>query len=63
MQGGTLDGMTEHVQAGLLGRKAGKGFFQYKNGKSTRELNPEAVAIIAKHSTSPRTRALSMLMC
>ncbi len=50
-QGGTLEAMTAHVEAGYLGRKAGKGFFLYKDGKSTRELNPGAVAILAKYST------------
>ena len=51
VQGGTLEAMTAHVEAGYLGRKAGKGFFLYKDGKSTRELNPGATAILAKYST------------
>jgi 3-hydroxyacyl-CoA dehydrogenase len=53
VQGGNIDGMKAHVDAGLLGRKAGKGFYSFKDGKSTRELNPEAVAILKRFRMCP----------
>lgn len=59
MGGGTLEAMTAHVEAGYLGRKAGKGFFLYKDGKSTRELNPGATAILAKYKKSDSAKNLS----
>lgn len=49
MSGGNPQFMEQMVARGMLGRKAGKGFYLYpKNGKkgAAKQLNPEAIALI-----------------
>ncbi|CAM9467299.1 unnamed protein product [Chrysoparadoxa australica] len=47
MSGGKAEVMSKLVEAGLLGRKAGKGFYTYNEGKKgSKSINPEAVEII-----------------
>ena len=51
MTGGHPQIMQEMVDAGLLGRKTGKGFFMHPAGKQKgpKQINPEAQAIIDKY--------------
>ena len=51
--------LEEMVAAGNLGRKSGKGFFVYKEGKSKskeRELNASAEAILKKYHIEPKVK-------
>ncbi|GBG26215.1 Trifunctional enzyme subunit alpha, mitochondrial [Hondaea fermentalgiana] len=48
MTGGEPKLLQALVDAGLLGRKAGKGFFVYPKGKGKKTVNAEAEKIIAK---------------
>jgi len=53
--GADINMINAFVEAGLLGRKAGKGFFLYNKGKSNKkELNPEAVSIVQRYRTGPQ---------
>jgi len=50
MEGGDLGLLDEMVAAGMLGKKTGKGWFDYSGkGKGPKPLNPEAIAIAEKY--------------
>jgi enoyl-CoA hydratase/long-chain 3-hydroxyacyl-CoA dehydrogenase len=53
MEGADLGIMDDFVNAGLLGKKAGKGFFDHKadkkKGKGGKQIHPEAQAILDKY--------------
>lgn len=42
------------VQAGFLGRKAGKGIYVYTPGQKNRDINIEALDILKKYSVQPK---------
>lgn len=53
MGGANIEGMKAMVDAGLLGRKVKKGFFNYDaKGKSLRTVNPDAMKILEKYRVS-----------
>jgi len=51
---GDLNMVKDLVQAGYLGRKSGKGIFEYSGKSKTREVNNDALEIIKKYSMEPK---------
>lgn len=49
VQGADVGVLKDMMNAGMLGRKSGKGCFTYSGGKGKRSENPEAMEIIAKY--------------
>merc|ERR1719240_377657 len=50
MEGADLSMMSAFVEAGLLGKKTGKGFFDHSvKKKGPKPIHPEALSLIAKH--------------
>nr|NVI75859.1 mitochondrial trifunctional protein alpha subunit [Cucujiformia] len=52
--GGDLEIMKEMVKSGFLGRKSGKGIFIYEKGSKSKDVNPESLDILKKHSIPPK---------
>jgi 3-hydroxyacyl-CoA dehydrogenase len=58
MEGGDLGLLDEMVAAGMLGKKTGKGWFDYSGkAKGPKPLNPEAIAIAEKYALPPSQRS------
>jgi enoyl-CoA hydratase/long-chain 3-hydroxyacyl-CoA dehydrogenase len=61
MEGADLGMMSAFVDAGLKGRKVGKGFFDYSNKdpKAPKKVHPEAAAILKQYQSSDSAKSLS----
>jgi enoyl-CoA hydratase/long-chain 3-hydroxyacyl-CoA dehydrogenase len=55
MEGADLGIMADFVQAGLLGKKSGKGFFDHSSkSKGPKPIHPEAAKLIEKYQTTDK---------
>ncbi|XP_060844681.1 trifunctional enzyme subunit alpha, mitochondrial [Rhopalosiphum padi] len=52
--GGDLNVLKSMVDSGFLGRKSGKGYFEYKAGTKSRPENTEAISLLEKFKLQPK---------
>ena len=54
MEGGNPGILRDMVNANLMGRKSGKGFFDFQSGSKRRPPTQEAAEIVAKYNMQPK---------